>query len=137
VQIDSGATAANIVQGSIGLLASAAKGVNIITSFDKGVLGLRPVVFLNALTSAQVWPALMCSSRNSAAPACSLSRERMALRAMSWWPRAVMQGWSLHRRRARSVTFALLKTVIGQAYASPLSAQLCQCDCAMLPVEQG
>lgn len=60
VQIDSGATAAYIVQGSIGLMASLAKGVNVITSYDKG-LGLqsntspiRPVVFLATITAAQV-----------------------------------------------------------------------------------
>jgi len=55
VQIDSSATAANIVQGSIGLMKSLALGVNVITSYDKGLAaGLRPVVFLNAPTAAQV-----------------------------------------------------------------------------------
>lgn len=55
VQIDSGATAANIVQGSIGLMKSLALGVNVITSYDKGLnAGIRPVVFLAAITAAQV-----------------------------------------------------------------------------------
>jgi hypothetical protein len=55
VQIDSGATAANIVQGSIGLMQSLAKGVNVITSYDKGLNNaIRPVVFLAAITAAQV-----------------------------------------------------------------------------------
>src|SRR5271165_3666296 len=55
VQIDSGATASNIVQGSIGLMKSLAGGVNLITSYDKGLAaGLRPVVFINAPTAAQV-----------------------------------------------------------------------------------
>lgn len=53
VQVDSAATAANVKTGTIGLLASLAQGVNVVTSYDKG-LGtatgnLRPVVFLNAI----------------------------------------------------------------------------------------
>jgi hypothetical protein len=55
VQIDSAATASNIVQGSIGLMKTVALGVNVITSYDKGLNGaIRPVVFLNAPTAAQV-----------------------------------------------------------------------------------
>lgn len=55
VQIDSSANAANIVQGSIGLLKTLALGVNVITSYDKGLSGaIRPVVFLNAPTATQV-----------------------------------------------------------------------------------
>jgi hypothetical protein len=55
VQIDSGATASNIVQGSIGLMKTLALGVNFITSYDKGLnAAIRPVVFLNAPTAAQV-----------------------------------------------------------------------------------
>ena len=62
VQIDSSATASNIVQGSIGLMKAVASGataysggVNIITSYDKGLnAAVRPVVFLAALTAAQV-----------------------------------------------------------------------------------
>ena len=62
VQIDSGATASNIVQGSIGLMKAIASGataysggVNIITSYDKGLnAAVRPVVFLAAVTAAQV-----------------------------------------------------------------------------------
>src|SRR5271157_1145733 len=60
VQIDSGATYSYIVTGAIGLMASVAKGPNVITSYDKG-LGLqsnispiRQVVFLCGLTAAQV-----------------------------------------------------------------------------------
>jgi len=51
IQVDSAATAANIVTGAIGLMLSAAGGVNIITSYDKGLSpNVRPVVFLNAIT---------------------------------------------------------------------------------------
>lgn len=55
VQIDSGATAANIAQGTVGLLKTVAKGVNVITSYDQGLNGgIRPVIFLAPVTSAQV-----------------------------------------------------------------------------------
>lgn len=67
IQVDSGATAANIKTGTIGLMASQAAAsqdigniggklpvsMNIVTSYDKGHLGatvIRPVVFLNAIT---------------------------------------------------------------------------------------
>jgi len=55
VQVDSGATAANINTGTIGLMKSFALGVNFITSYDLGLaVGLRPVVFLNSPTATQV-----------------------------------------------------------------------------------
>jgi len=55
VQIDSAATASNIVVGSIGLMKTLALGVNVITSYDKGLAaGIRQVVFINAPTATQV-----------------------------------------------------------------------------------
>jgi hypothetical protein len=68
IQVDSGATAANVKTGTIGLLASQAAAsqdigniggalpvsMNIVTSFDKAIgppnAVIRPVVFLNAIT---------------------------------------------------------------------------------------
>ena len=51
IQVDSAATAANVKTGTIGLMLSAAAGMNIVTSYDKGLaVGLRPVVFLNSIT---------------------------------------------------------------------------------------
>jgi hypothetical protein len=62
VQVDSGATAANVKQGTIGLMPSpAAIGIdiggklplsmNVVTSYDQGLAtSLRPVVFLNTIT---------------------------------------------------------------------------------------
>jgi hypothetical protein len=67
IQVDSGATAANVKTGTIGLMASQAAAsldvgniggklpvsANIVTSFDKAIGNstvLRPVVFLNAIT---------------------------------------------------------------------------------------
>ena len=66
VQVDSGATAANVKTGTIGLMASLAAviadgdssgkpTVNIVTSYDQSIgsangVGVRPVVFLNPIT---------------------------------------------------------------------------------------
>jgi hypothetical protein len=64
VQVDSGATAANVKTGTIGLMPSLAvvatsplgtknPPMNIVTSYDQslgGATGLRPVVFLNTVT---------------------------------------------------------------------------------------
>lgn len=63
VQVDSGATAANVKAGTIGLMPSpAAIGIdvgpgklavsmNVVTSYDQGLNGaVRPVVFLNTVT---------------------------------------------------------------------------------------
>jgi len=52
VKVDSGATAANIKTGTIGLLAvpGSPLSMNVVTSYDIGDIGVRPVVFLNAIT---------------------------------------------------------------------------------------
>lgn len=64
VQVDSGATAANVKTGTIGLMPSLAAviadgdpagkpTVNIVTSYDQGIglaTNVRPVVFLNTIT---------------------------------------------------------------------------------------
>lgn len=51
VQVDSGATAANVAFGYIGAQASLAKGINVVTSADAALaLGLRPCVFLGVVT---------------------------------------------------------------------------------------
>ena len=51
VQVDSGATAANVAFGYIGAQATLAKGINVVTSADQALaLGLRPCVFLGVVT---------------------------------------------------------------------------------------
>lgn len=52
VKVDSGATAANVKTGTIGLLAQPGSplSMNVVTSYDIGTIGIRPVVFLNAIT---------------------------------------------------------------------------------------
>lgn len=51
VQVDSGATAANVAFGYIGAQLSLAKGVNVVTSADQALgLGINPCVFLGIVT---------------------------------------------------------------------------------------
>lgn len=138
VKIDSGATTANIVQGSIGLLASVSQGVNVVTSFDKGVaVGLRPVVFLNAPTSAQVL-----------AGTChvfvqELGRASVLLKSGSnGSPGDIVvaasgdAGLVTAPSQSTNITYALLRTIIGKAWTSPLSGQLCTVE-LITPTEQG
>ena len=51
VQIEAGATQANIAVGRIGLMRTTALGLNVVTSYDRGLgPGMHPVIFLNAGT---------------------------------------------------------------------------------------
>lgn len=51
VQVDSSATAGNVATGTIGLMVAGDQPeLNIVTSYDKGIAGAHPVVFLNAIT---------------------------------------------------------------------------------------
>ena len=51
VQVDSGATASNVKTGTVGyMLAGGQPQLNLITSYDKAIVGAHPVVFLNSIT---------------------------------------------------------------------------------------
>jgi hypothetical protein len=51
VQVDSGATASNVKTGTIGyMVAGGQPQLNLVTSFDKSLVGVHPVVFLNSVT---------------------------------------------------------------------------------------
>jgi len=51
VQVDSGATASNVKTGTIGLMVAGLQpNLNVVTSYDKGIVGAHVVVFLNAIT---------------------------------------------------------------------------------------
>lgn len=55
VQIDSGATASNIKTGTIGLMVAGKQPqLNVVTSYDKGIVGAHVVIFLATVTAAQV-----------------------------------------------------------------------------------
>ncbi len=51
VQVDSGATASNVKTGTVGLMVAGLQpNLNVVTSYDKGIVGAHPVIFLNAIT---------------------------------------------------------------------------------------
>lgn len=51
VQVDSGATASNVKTGTVGLMVAGAQPqLNRVTSYDKGIVGAHPVLFLNSIT---------------------------------------------------------------------------------------
>ena len=51
VQVDSGATAANVKTGTIGyMLAGGQPQLNLVTSYDKSIVGAHPVIYLNSIT---------------------------------------------------------------------------------------
>lgn len=139
VQIDSGATNTNIVQGSIGLMASVAQGVNVITSFDKGVaVGLRPVVFLASLTAAQVTAGAYVFVQE-------LGRASVLMKSGATGngsPGDLVvaasgdAGLCTVPTQSGNPTYATLKTIVGKAWTSPLSNQLCTVE-LQWPAEQG
>ena len=51
IQVDSSATSANVAKGHVGLmLAGGQPQLNLVTSYDKGIAGAHPVVYLNSIT---------------------------------------------------------------------------------------
>jgi hypothetical protein len=51
VQVDSGATASNVKTGTIGyMVAGGQPQLNLVTSYDKSLVGVHPVIFLNTVT---------------------------------------------------------------------------------------
>lgn len=51
VQVDSGATASNVKTGAIGLMVAGGQPqLNLVTSYDKGIIGAHAVIYLNAIT---------------------------------------------------------------------------------------
>lgn len=51
IQVDSGATASNVKTGTIGLMVAGGQPqLNLVTSYDKGIAGAHPVIYLNAIT---------------------------------------------------------------------------------------
>lgn len=51
VLVDSGATASNVKVGTVGLMVAGGQPqMNRVTSYDKGIIGAHPVIFLNVVT---------------------------------------------------------------------------------------
>ena len=127
VQVDSGATATNVVTGTIGLLralpnaaGTPAYGLNIVTSFDQGLWpGLRQVVFLNPVT-----PGNWCFVQESGdanvlmASGATGSIGNILLAASGGAGKATVS--------SGSPTWATLPTALGQAMTAPASSALCR-----------
>lgn len=55
VYVDSGATVSNIKTGTVGLMVKGKQPqLNVITSYDKGIPGAHPVIFIAAVSSTQL-----------------------------------------------------------------------------------
>ena len=51
VQVDSGASASNVKTGTVGyMVAGGQPQLNLVTSYDKAIVGAHPVIFLNSIT---------------------------------------------------------------------------------------
>ena len=133
VQVDSGATAANVKTGTIGLMSSLAAviqdgdpsgkpTVNIVTSYDQSIGGavVRPVVFLNPITPGNfgfiqelgMATVLGKSGLTAAAPAVG----DVIITTTS--------GLVDDPTQSGSITYAILKTLLGPAIDLPKSAGL-------------
>src|SRR3954469_24908577 len=131
VQVDSGATAANVKTGTIGLMASPAAiqidlggrlplSMNVVTSYDQGlVAGLRPVVFLNTVT-----PGNFCFVQELGV---ATVLGKTGLTATPAIGDAIIVGTSGlvdDPTQSTTLTYALEKLIVGEAIDLPVSAGL-------------
>lgn len=146
VQVDSGATAANVKTGTIGLMPSlAAQGQdvgtaftpseNVVTSYDQaqgvgGGIGLRPVVFLNAITPGNF------GFVQELGVATVLGKTGLtAVPAVGDVIVSATSGLVDDPTQSGNVTYATLKTVLGTAIDLPVSNGLFRIQLS-LPVVQ-
>ena len=129
VQVDSGATAANVKTGTIGLLASLAAqnidgaktpSMNVVTSYDQAIgvsTNVRPVVFLNTVTPGNycfvqelgVATVLAKSGLTNASPAIG---DLIVVGA---------SGLVDDPTQSTTLTYALQKQIIGEAIDIPVT----------------
>lgn len=151
IQVDSGATAANVKTGTIGLMASQAAAsidigniggklpvsMNIVTDFSHGHLGatqIRPVVFLNAITPGNfgwiqelgVATVLFRTTITATAPAAG-----DAIVTFSGGNGAVDDP-----TQSGSLTYALFQSIIGTAYDIPINGGLSRIIMDSVPICQ-
>jgi len=142
VQVDSGATAANVKTGTIGLMPSLAvvglnplgtrnPPMNIVTSYDQGIglaTNVRPVVFLNAITPGN-WGFVQELGIATVLGAASLT----GTPAIGVLINSVASGLS----DVPSNTTAVVKTTVGTAIDLPKAAALFRILMQYVPVVQG
>lgn len=144
VQVDSGATAANVKAGTIGLMPSpAAIGIdvgpgklavsmNVVTSWDQALTaGLRPVVFLNVVT-----PGNFCFVQELGV---ATVLGKTGLTATATIGDAIVAGTSGlvdDVTQSTTLTYALEKLIIGEAIDLPVSNGLFRILLKNVPVVQ-
>lgn len=148
VRVDSGATAANVKTGTIGLMPSLAvvladpEGIkappmNVVTSYDQadGVSagGLRPVVFLNVVT-----PGNYCFVQElGIASVLSKAALTAAVPAIGDVIVSGTSGLVDDPTQSGQPTYALLKTVLGTAIDIPQNGKLFRILMNLVPTVQG
>lgn len=147
VKVDSGATAANVKTGTIGLMPSLAvvsanplgtknPPMNIVTSFDQSVGGkcVRPVVFLNSITPGN-WGFVQELGTANVLGKTSLTATP-AIGDFIATDAASNNGTVDDPTQSTSLTYALAKLLLGVAIDLPRSAGLFRI-LLNLPVVQG
>ena len=152
IQVDSGATAANVKTGTIGVLASQAAAsqdigniggalpvsMNVVTSFDKGIgpanTLIRPVVFLNSITPGnfgyvQELGVASVLARATLTNATPLQGDVIQVQSGG-------AGLVDDPTQSGNVTFVTLSLVIGIAYDIPQNGKLFRILLDAVPVVQ-
>lgn len=134
VQLDSGATAANVAVGRIGLMKTVAGGVNLVTSYDQGLAaGLRPVVFLCAVT-----PGNYCFVQELGTATVQFAASLTAGQAAGDIIVSAATGVANDEGQgATDVTLAILTLMIGKALDVPVASALKRILLQYVPVVQG
>ncbi len=143
VKVDSGATAANVKTGTIGLMPSLAAtsplnslgtrnpAMNIVTSYDQGIglaTNVRPVVFLNAITPGN-WGFVQELGVATVLGAASLT----GTPAIGVLINSVASGLA----DVPSATTAVVKTTVGTAIDLPVAGAKYRILLQYVPVVQG
>lgn len=143
VQVDSGATAANVKTGTIGLMPSLVASspltslgtrnpaMNVVTSYDQGIglaTNVRPVVFLNAITPGN-WGFVQELGVANVLGAASLTGTPAIGVIINTTTSGLVD--------VPSATTAVVKTSIGTAIDLPKAATLFRILMQYVPVVQG
>jgi hypothetical protein len=149
IQVDSGATAANVKTGTIGLLASQAAAsqdigniggalpvsMNVVTSYDKslgGATGVRPVVFLNSITPGNFGYVQELGIASVLAQA-TLTATTPAIGDVIV---SAASGLVNDPTQSGNITYTIFQTILGLAYDIPANGKLFRILLDGLPIVQ-
>lgn len=155
IQVDSGATAANVKTGTIGLMPSqAAQGIdvgniggalpvsmNVVTSFDKSIGGgnkvVRPVVFLNAITPGNFgWVQELGVASVLGRAALTSGSGTAAIGDLITANVANNDGTVDDLAQGGTLTYTLFSAVLGTAIDIPTQGKLFRMLCSEMPTVQ-